>query len=66
MAGSIFNVTSWLSNKLKRPVKTLPAVEASDVAETVGEGKFVGATSDDLLLFEVKPQICVDSKDLFS
>lgn len=63
---TIYHAISWLSHKAKRPTKSVPATEILATGEGIDEVKTIVETYRTLLKMEVKTQICVDSKDLFT
>lgn len=60
---SIFHVTSWISHKSKRPVKSVPAAEIFTADEGIDEGKIIAAAYSEILSFKVMPHLCLDFKD---
>lgn len=63
---SIHHVSSWICNKTKRPVRSIPAAEVFAAAEGLDDGKVVCNAYNELLNVNVKLRLCVDSKDFFS
>lgn len=63
---SIFHVTSWLSHKSKRPVKSVPAAETLAASEEIDECEVSAFAYIELLGIDVPVNLCVDSNDLFT
>ncbi len=63
---SICHALSWISHKSKRPVKSVPAAEILAATEGIDEGKMIAQAYSELMAMEIKMQLCVDSKDLFT
>lgn len=65
-SGYIFHSILWLPHRARRPTKSKPAAEILSAPEAIGEAKIIAFTHKQLLGIDVKVQICVDSKDLFT
>lgn len=63
---SIYHASSWISHKSKRLVKSVPAAEILAATEGIDEGKMIAQAYSEILGFDIKLRLCVDSKDLFT
>lgn len=63
---SIYHPISWISHKSKRPAKSVPAAEIMATSECIDEVKVISHAYMELMNIEVRVQVCVDSKDLFT
>ena len=55
-----------MSHKSKRPVKSVPAAEILAATEGIDERKTIAKAYSELMDMDIKMQLCVDSKDLFT
>lgn len=64
--GALFHVVSWMYDKTKRPIRSVPAAETLAAAKSVDEGKTIKGTYNEILSLDIELQIFVDSKDLYN
>lgn len=63
--GSIFHTISWIYQKLKRSVKSVPAAEILAALEAIDEAKSISSDYKQLIGTDIGVWLCVDYMDLF-
>lgn len=63
---AIYHTISWISHKSRRPTKSVPAANILAAAEVIDELKIIAETYRELLKIDIKTQICLDSRELFT
>lgn len=65
-SGSVLHPVSWVSHKLRPPVKSIASAEVLATGEPISEVKVIVNAFIDSLGLDLDLLIAVDSKDLFS